>query len=100
MGLLNKISAWRETKRGVKHCTFNPNGPGVVRIHLIPPRFSLFKNPPYIVILNGYYLLPLGPSWALLLSRFIDEVNAFLMQDVDAKFDFEESLQLMEGLFE
>ena len=30
----------------------------------------------------------------------IDEVNAFLMQDVDAKFDFEESLQLMEGLFE
>lgn len=77
MGLLNKFAAWRETKRGVKHCTFNPKGPGVVRIHLIPPRFSLFKNPPYIVILNGYYLLPLGPSWALLLSHFIDEVNAF-----------------------
>ena len=29
----------------------------------------------------------------------IDAVNAFLMQDVDAKFDFEETLQLMEGLF-
>ena len=30
----------------------------------------------------------------------IDAVNAFLRQDVDAKFDFEETLQLMEGLFE
>ena len=30
----------------------------------------------------------------------IDEVNAFLVQDVDAKFDFEETIQLMEGLFE
>jgi len=30
----------------------------------------------------------------------IDDVNAFLMQDVDAKFDFEQTLQLMEGLFE
>ena len=33
-------------------------------------------------------------------QELFDEVNAFLMQDVDAKFDFEESLQLMEGLFE
>ena len=30
----------------------------------------------------------------------IDAVNDFLKQDVDAKFDFEETLQLMEGLFE
>lgn len=77
MGLLNKLAERRAAKAGVKHCTFNPKGPGVVRIHLVPPRFSLFKNPPHIVILNGYYLLPLGPAWALLLSRFIDEVNAF-----------------------
>ena len=30
----------------------------------------------------------------------IDAVNDFLKQDVDAKFEFEETLQLMEGLFE
>ena len=30
----------------------------------------------------------------------IDDVNAFLRQDVDAKFDFEETLHMMEGLFE
>lgn len=30
----------------------------------------------------------------------IDAVNDFLKQDVDAKFDFEESLQLMESIFE
>ncbi|MBQ9803069.1 MAG: radical SAM protein [Clostridia bacterium] len=83
MGILNKLAAWLDTKRGVKHCTFNPKGPGVVRIHLIPPRFSLLQSPPYIVILNGYYLLPLGPSWALLLSVFIDEVNAFAGKPID-----------------
>ncbi len=62
---------------GVKHCTFNPNGPGVVRIHLIPPRFSWLRPQSYIVILNGYYLLPIGYAWALLLWYFIDEVNRF-----------------------
>jgi len=30
----------------------------------------------------------------------IDAVNDFLKQDVDAKFEFDETLQLMEGLFE
>lgn len=26
---------------GVAHTTLNPYGPGVVRIHLVPPKFSL-----------------------------------------------------------
>ena len=55
MGLINKIAQARELKSGVKHCTFNPNGPGVVRVHLIPPKFNVFKSTSYIVILNGYY---------------------------------------------
>ena len=61
----------------MKHCTFDPNGPGVVRMHLIPPKFKLFGNPEYLLILNGYYILPLGYSWALMLSSFMDEVNKF-----------------------
>lgn len=71
------MAQYREYKNGVSHCTFNPEGPGVVRIHLIPPRFRLFRSSAYIVILNGYYLLPLGYSWALILSNFMREVNQF-----------------------
>ena len=77
MSIQNKIAQYRAYKNGVSHCTFNPEGPGVVRIHLIPPKFRLFRSSGYIVILNGYYLLPLGYSWAVLLSRFIEEVNRF-----------------------
>lgn len=77
MRLFNKIAQHKEWKKGVMHCTFNPGGPGVVRIHLVPPKFRLFGNPAYIVILNGYYLLPLGYSWAILLSTFMEHVNRF-----------------------
>lgn len=77
MGLLNKIAQYKELKSGVKHCTFNPDGPGVVRIHLIPPKFKLLGNSSYICILNGYYLLPIGYSWAIMLSNFILETNRF-----------------------
>ena len=77
MGFQNKIAQYKAYRDGVRHCTFNPEGPGVVRIHLIPPKFRLFRSDAYIVILNGYYLLPLGYSWSLLLSKFMDEVNRF-----------------------
>ena len=77
MGILNKIAQYKAYKKGVAHCTFNPYGPGVVRIHLVPPKFGIFKNPRYIVILNGYYLMPLGYSWAVMLEKFMDEVNKF-----------------------
>ena len=77
MGLFNKLAAWREYRGGVKHSTFNPDGPGVVRIHLIPPKFRLFGSLNYIVVLNGYYLLPLGYSLATMLSAFMDEANAY-----------------------
>lgn len=77
MSIQNKIAQYKAYKDGVQHCTFDPEQHGVVRIHLVPPRFKLFGNPSYIVILNGYYLLPLGYSWAILLSAFMSEVNRF-----------------------
>lgn len=77
MSLRNLKARYKEYKTGVVHCAFNPEGPGVVRIHLVPPKFSLFGNKAYIVILNGYYMIPLNYSWALLLSNFMKEVNAF-----------------------
>lgn len=88
MGLLNKIAQYRELKSGVKHCTFNPSGPGVVRIHLIPPKFKLLENSSYICILNGYYLLPLGYSWAIMLSAFMAEVNNYDGREItDTDYD-------------
>lgn len=77
MGLSHKLAQYKEFRHGVSHCTFNPDGPGVVRIHLIPPKFRLFSSDSYIVILNGYYLLPIGYAWALVLSYFIKEVNTY-----------------------
>ena len=85
MGIPNKIAQYREYKKGVSHCTFNPEGPGVVRIHLIPPKFRLFRSSAYIVILNGYYLLPLGYAWALILSSFMKEVNKYDSKPITAK---------------
>ena len=59
----------------VAHTTLNPYGPGVVRIHLVPPKFSLQNTPPSVVILNGTDIIPINMSWAILLDTFIDEVN-------------------------
>ena len=62
-------------KAGVKHCTFDPEGPGVVRIHLIPPIYRPFKKPESLVILNGYYILPLGYTLAQLLPESFGPEN-------------------------
>lgn len=72
-----EAAAFKAWKAGVVHTTLNPKGPGAVRIHLIPPRWRLFGKNPYVMILNGYYILPLGYSWAILLGNFIREVNRY-----------------------
>lgn len=83
MGITDTYYQYKEFKNGVKHCTFNPKAPGVVRVHLIPPKYRLFKSTSYIVILNGYYILPIGSSWALMLSYFMDEVNKYGGRPID-----------------
>lgn len=77
MSLRSKIAEYKRYGKGVCHCTFNPGGPGVVRIHLVPPKFQLFGSSVYVVILNGYYILPIGSSWAMILAEFIDQVSLF-----------------------
>ncbi len=74
MSIKSKLAQRQAYRRGVMHCTFNPDGPGVVRMHLVPPKFRLLGDPPYILILNGYYLLPVGYSWAVMLGIFMEEV--------------------------
>ena len=62
--------------REVKHTTLNPYGPGVVRIHLLPPKPGK-ENAPSVAILNGKDILPLNPAWAIILSEFIDQINKY-----------------------
>lgn len=76
----------RETKylrglREVKHTTLDPNGPGVVRIHLIPPKPEK-ANGISAVILNGKDILPLKPAWTIMLSEMIDQINNFYGQEI------------------
>ncbi|SEW33864.1 radical SAM additional 4Fe4S-binding SPASM domain-containing protein [Ruminococcaceae bacterium KH2T8] len=70
---LYELKNWK----GVLHTTWNPNGPGVIRIHLIPPKFVPFKTVDTLVIINGQDILPINESWAILLSEYIKNVNAF-----------------------
>lgn len=76
MSLLNsykrKKDAWLE---GVAHCTLDPDGPGVARLHLVPPKPSFFKDPPSLLIINGTWFLPVGPSWSSLLRIFFEELQ-------------------------
>lgn len=66
----------RKYLRVVKHTTLNPNGPGVVRIHLIPPKEGDY-NAASVVVLNGKDILPLNPAWAIMLSEAIDQINKY-----------------------
>ena len=54
----------------VRHITLDPTGPGVVRIHMIPPP-SQSPEDPFLLLLNGAQLVPLNFSWAVLLSEFM-----------------------------
>lgn len=72
----------KEHLSGVCHTTLDPMQPGVVRIHLVPPRATIFQKVPYLVILNGQDILPLSFSWAVLLSAFMDELNQFSGKEI------------------
>jgi len=55
----------------VVHATFDPEGPDVVRLHLVPPKKKPDKNP-WVLFINGWDIILLGPSWAILLKSFIE----------------------------
>lgn len=61
----------------VQHTTLNPEGPGVVRIHLVPPDYTEHENALSVAIINGQDIVPVNVSWAILLTMFIREVNRY-----------------------
>lgn len=73
---------WREKRYRrahlscVRHITLDPKGPGVVRIHMIPPRTESLEDP-FLLLLNGAQLVPLTLSWAVLLANFMDRLEPF-----------------------
>lgn len=60
----------------VSHTTFDPYGPGVVRIFLIPPR-RIKSGISWVIILNGESIIPICMAWAILLREFINEINKY-----------------------
>ena len=65
----------------VRHITLDPKGPGVVRIHMIPPRDDT-PDAPFLLLLNGAQLVPLNLSWAILLANLMDQLQAYEGQDL------------------
>lgn len=63
--------------REVLHTTLNPNGPGVIRIHLIPPKTEEEVFNPSIAIINGTDILPVNFVWAVILAELIRETNHY-----------------------
>ena len=69
-----KLRKYLKTCTEVYHTTLDPQKPGVARIHLVPPDKPT-PGKPWVVIVNGYSILPLMSSWAVLLKEFIAAVN-------------------------
>ena len=65
----------------VRHITIDPRGPGVVRIHMIPPH-SQYPADPFLLLLNGAQLVPLNLSWAILLANFMDQLEPWSGREI------------------
>ena len=76
----------------VNHTTLDPEGPGVVRIHLIPPLVQGRDIGPSVAILNGQDVIPVNVAWSILLTEFIRSVNEYSGQPVSDE-DVEEILE-------
>ena len=61
----------------VLHTTLNPDGPGAIRIHLIPPRAEEDTLNPSIAIINGTDIIPVNFAWAVMLAEMIRETNHY-----------------------
>lgn len=65
----------------VRHITLDPDGPGVVRIHLVPCHRP-DRETPFTAILNGQDILPLNVSWAILLTNLIEALNPYTGKEI------------------
>ena len=70
----------------VLHTTLNPDGPGVIRIHLIPPKKEENALNPSIAIINGTDILPVNFIWSVMLAELIRETNHYDGREIGEKY--------------
>jgi len=73
----NLMAYMKTTFTEVLHTTLNPEGPGAIRIHLIPPKFDDERIWPSVAIINGSDILPVNPLWAILVAELIQNTNRY-----------------------
>ena len=61
----------------VLHTTLNPDGPGAIRIHLIPPKNEENTLNPSVAIINGTDVVPVNFAWAVILAEMLRETNKY-----------------------
>ena len=75
---VRQIQAYMDsTFNEVLHTTLNPDGPGAIRIHLIPPKKEENVLNPSIAIVNGTDVVPVGFVYAVILAEMIRETNHY-----------------------
>ena len=72
---MNRLENYFKTIDSVNHTTFDPKGPGVIRIHLVPPK-RIKNGVPWIVLVNGENILPVNTSWAVIINELIKAINS------------------------
>ena len=68
----------------MRHITLDPKGPGVVRIHMIPPGDDT-PDAPFLLLLNGASLVPLNLSWAIMLANLMDRLQVYEGQELEER---------------
>ena len=86
---------------GISHITFDPKGPGVCRIFLIPPKRIKFGIS-WVILINGENILPICFGWAILLREFINSINKYegkSLSDEDIKIAIDDAVTNVSKLF-
>ena len=75
---VRQIEAYMDsTFNEVLHTTLNPDGPGAIRVHLIPPKKEADALNPSVAIVNGTDIVPVNFAWAVVLAEMIREANRY-----------------------
>ena len=91
---VRRIQAYMDsTFNEVLHTTLNPDGPGAIRVHLIPPKKEENALNPSIAIVNGTDIVPLNFAYAVILAEMIREANRYDGKEIgEADIQAEERL--------
>ena len=72
---MNRLDKYFSIIDSVNHTTFDPKGPGVIRIHLVPPK-NIRNGVPWVVVVNGENILPVNTAWGVIINELIKGINS------------------------